>query len=80
MSHAFIAIDSMPRTPNGRKCEVPVKKILSDRSEERAIGSDALRGPESRPVVALTGGQLMKPRLTAVPAARAMDGGDDRHQ
>ncbi|GAA1952486.1 hypothetical protein GCM10009754_21880 [Amycolatopsis minnesotensis] len=37
----------MPRTLNGRKCEVPVKKILSGVAPERAVSRDALADPGS---------------------------------
>ncbi|HEX3785995.1 MAG TPA: acetyl-coenzyme A synthetase N-terminal domain-containing protein [Pseudonocardiaceae bacterium] len=56
--NAFIVIDTVPRTPNGKKCEVPVKKILSGMPVDRAISADALRDPDSlRPFVELAGGQ-----------------------
>jgi acetoacetyl-CoA synthetase len=50
----FIVIDEVPRTLNGKKCEVPVKKILAGGDVDRAISRDALRTPESlRPFVEL---------------------------
>jgi acetoacetyl-CoA synthetase len=39
----FIAIEAVPRTLNGKKCEVPVKKILAGTPVEKAISRDALR-------------------------------------
>ena len=41
----FFAIDAVPRTLNGKKCEVPVKKILAGMPVDRAISRDALRDP-----------------------------------
>lgn len=50
----FIVIDEVPRTLNGKKCEVPVKKILAGVDPARAISPGALRNPNSlRPFVAL---------------------------
>jgi acetoacetyl-CoA synthetase len=50
----FIVIDEVPRTLNGKKCEVPVKKILAGVDPARAVSSDALRNPDSlAPFVAL---------------------------
>ncbi|MGH3796505.1 MAG: acetoacetate--CoA ligase [Pseudonocardiaceae bacterium] len=43
----FIVIDEVPRTLNGKKCEVPVKKILAGTDPERAVSVDALRNPDS---------------------------------
>lgn len=50
----FITIDTVPRTLNGKKCEVPVKKILAGVAVDRAVSRDALRDPDSlRPFVEL---------------------------
>ena len=50
----FIVIDEVPRTLNGKKCEVPVKKILAGMDPARALSSGALRNPDSlRPFLAL---------------------------
>jgi acetoacetyl-CoA synthetase len=50
----FFAIESVPRTLNGKKCEVPVKKILAGVDVARAISKDALRDPDAlRPFVEL---------------------------
>jgi acetoacetyl-CoA synthetase len=50
----FIVIDDVPRTLNGKKCEVPVKKILAGMEPARALSSGALRNPDSlRPFAAL---------------------------
>ncbi|HEY6422247.1 MAG TPA: acetoacetate--CoA ligase [Pseudonocardiaceae bacterium] len=50
----FIVISEVPRTLNGKKCEVPVKKILTGADPARAVSPGALRNPDSlRPFVAL---------------------------
>ncbi|HEX5402714.1 MAG TPA: acetoacetate--CoA ligase [Pseudonocardiaceae bacterium] len=50
----FFVIDAVPRTLNGKKCEVPVKKILAGVDVDQAISRDALRDPNSlRPFVEL---------------------------
>jgi acetoacetyl-CoA synthetase len=41
----FIVINEVPRTLNGKKCEVPVKKILTGVPPERAVSQDALANP-----------------------------------
>ncbi|MGH3898599.1 MAG: acetoacetate--CoA ligase [Pseudonocardiaceae bacterium] len=43
----FILVDEVPRTLNGKKCEVPVKKILAGADPARAVSADALRNPDS---------------------------------
>ncbi len=43
----FIVIDEVPRTLNGKKCEVPVKKILAGVDPARAVSADALRNPDA---------------------------------
>ncbi|HEV2777893.1 MAG TPA: acetoacetate--CoA ligase [Actinophytocola sp.] len=43
----FIVIDEVPRTLNGKKCEVPVKKILAGVAPDRAVSRDALANPDS---------------------------------
>jgi acetoacetyl-CoA synthetase len=50
----FLVIDEVPRTLNGKKCEVPVKKILAGADPARAVSSGALRNPHAlAPFVAL---------------------------
>jgi acetoacetyl-CoA synthetase len=50
----FVVVDEVPKTLNGKKCEVPVKKILAGMSPDRAVSRDALRNPDAlRPFVAL---------------------------
>ena len=43
----FVPVGDIPRTLNGKKCEVPVKKILAGAPPERAVSLDALRNPDS---------------------------------
>ncbi|GAA0509271.1 acetoacetyl-CoA synthetase [Saccharopolyspora subtropica] len=41
----FVTVDEVPRTLNGKKLEVPVKKILTGTPPERAVSRDALQNP-----------------------------------
>ncbi|TDV51043.1 acetoacetate--CoA ligase [Actinophytocola oryzae] len=41
----FVVIAEVPRTLNGKKCEVPVKKILAGVPPEQAVSRDALANP-----------------------------------
>ena len=41
----FMVVSEIPRTLNGKKCEVPVKRILSGVAPERAVSRDALANP-----------------------------------
>ncbi|GAB1515071.1 acetoacetate--CoA ligase [Actinophytocola sp. KF-1] len=43
----FIEVKEVPRTLNGKKCEVPVKKILAGVPPERAVSRDALANPDA---------------------------------
>jgi acetoacetyl-CoA synthetase len=43
----FIAVDDIPRTLTGKKCEVPVKKILAGVPLETAVSAEALSNPTS---------------------------------
>ena len=43
----FIAVDAIPHTLNGKKCEVPVKRILAGVDPDQAVSRDALANPES---------------------------------
>jgi acetoacetyl-CoA synthetase len=43
----FIAVDAIPHTLNGKKCEVPVKRILAGVDPDLAVSRDALSNPES---------------------------------
>jgi acetoacetyl-CoA synthetase len=50
----FIVVDEIPRTLNGKKCEVPVKKILAGMPPDKAVSRDALANPDAlTPFVAL---------------------------
>ncbi|MQA07848.1 MAG: acetoacetate--CoA ligase [Pseudonocardiaceae bacterium] len=49
-----IPIAAVPRTLNGKKCEVPVKRILTGTPPDEAVRAAALRNPESlAPFIAL---------------------------
>lgn len=51
---AIFAIPEVPRTLNGKKLEVPVKRILSGTPAESSVSRDAMTNPESlRPFVEL---------------------------
>jgi acetoacetyl-CoA synthetase len=43
----FIAVDAIPHTLNGKKCEVPVKRILAGVDPTQAVSRDALANPDS---------------------------------
>ncbi|RKT52029.1 acetoacetate--CoA ligase [Saccharothrix australiensis] len=43
----FVRVDEIPRTLNGKKCEVPVKKILAGTPPDQAVSRDALRNPDA---------------------------------
>jgi acetoacetyl-CoA synthetase len=43
----ILAVHDVPRTLNGKKLEVPVKKILSGKSPDEAASRDSLSNPES---------------------------------
>lgn len=43
----FVVVDAVPRTLNGKKCEVPVKKILAGGDPDRAVSRDALANPDA---------------------------------
>jgi acetoacetyl-CoA synthetase len=40
-------VDAIPRTLSGKKCEVPVKRILAGADPDAAVSRDALQNPES---------------------------------
>ncbi len=53
----FIVVDAVPRTLNGKKCEVPVKKILAGVAPDRAVSRGALQNPDAlAPFLALAPG------------------------
>ncbi len=43
----FIPVDEVPHTLNGKKLEVPVKKILAGAAPDKAVSRDALQNPDS---------------------------------
>ncbi|CAL99571.1 acetoacetyl-CoA synthetase [Saccharopolyspora erythraea NRRL 2338] len=43
----FIVVGEIPHTLNGKKLEVPVKKILAGADPERAVSRDALQNPDA---------------------------------
>ena len=43
----FVVVDEIPRTLNGKKCEVPVKKILSGVDPDKAVSRGALLNPDA---------------------------------
>ena len=43
----IFAVPEIPKTLNGKKLEVPVKKILSGTSPEEAASKESLSNPES---------------------------------
>jgi acetoacetyl-CoA synthetase len=43
----FVVITEVPRTLNGKKCEVPVKKILSGFPVDKAVSRGALANPDA---------------------------------
>jgi acetoacetyl-CoA synthetase len=54
----FIPVAAVPRTLNGKKCEVPVKKILKGVDPDRAVSRDALANPEAlQPFLAYASGK-----------------------
>jgi acetoacetyl-CoA synthetase len=43
----FVVVEAIPHTLNGKKCEVPVKRILAGVDPDQAVSRDALQNPES---------------------------------
>lgn len=53
----FIVVAEIPRTLNGKKTEVPVKKILAGMDPDRAVSRGALQNPDAlAPFIELAGG------------------------
>jgi acetoacetyl-CoA synthetase len=53
----IIAVDVVPRTLNGKKCEVPVKRVLAGVPLETAVSQGALKDPASmQPFVEMAAG------------------------
>ncbi|WP_375489142.1 acetoacetate--CoA ligase [uncultured Jatrophihabitans sp.] len=52
----IVAIDEVPRTLNGKKCEVPVKRVLAGVPVDEAVSRGALRNPDAMaPFVPVSG-------------------------
>ncbi len=79
----FLVIDAVPRTLSGKKCEVPVKKILAGVPADKAVSRASLRDPQSlepflelaanaraRTVVVFGGGGRGGSRIVAELASR----------
>ena len=64
----IVAAPAVPRTLNGKKLEVPVKKILSGVPVESAVNVDSMSNPEA---LAFFVGFAEKMRAAAVPRGRA---------
>jgi acetoacetyl-CoA synthetase len=58
---AIHAIAEVPRTLNGKKVEVPVKRILAGVPPERAVSRDALANPEALAAFGALGGEADRP-------------------
>ena len=43
----FVEVDEIPRTLSGKKCEVPVKRILAGADPEKAVSRGALKNPDA---------------------------------
>jgi acetoacetyl-CoA synthetase len=43
----FVVVDEVPRTLSGKKCEVPVKRILAGVDPEKAVSRGALSNPDA---------------------------------
>ncbi|WP_181779839.1 acetoacetate--CoA ligase [Pseudonocardia pini] len=43
----FVLVEAVPRTLNGKKCEVPVKKILAGVDPAKAVSQGALQNPDA---------------------------------
>jgi acetoacetyl-CoA synthetase len=43
----FVLVDEVPRTLNGKKLEVPIKRVLAGVPPERAVSRDALANPDA---------------------------------
>ena len=67
----FVLVDEVPRTLSGKKCEVPVKRILAGVDPAKAVSSGALRNPDAlAPFLELAG----RSYAAAAPAAPAGSG------
>ncbi|OJY42341.1 acetoacetate--CoA ligase [Pseudonocardia sp. 73-21] len=53
----FVVVEAVPRTLSGKKCEVPVKKILAGVAPDKAVSRGALQNPDALdPFLALAPG------------------------
>jgi len=43
----FVVVDAIPRTLNGKKCEVPVKKIIAGVAPDKAMSMATLQNPDA---------------------------------
>jgi acetoacetyl-CoA synthetase len=43
----FVVVDAIPRTLNGKKCEVPVKRIIAGVAVDKAVSVATLQNPEA---------------------------------
>jgi acetoacetyl-CoA synthetase len=43
----FVVVDAIPRTLNGKKCEVPVKKIIAGVAPDKAMSIATLQNPDA---------------------------------
>jgi len=59
---AVIEVGAIPRTLNGKKCEVPVKRILAGTPVEKAVSRDALADPAALDAFLDAARSGMKPR------------------
>ena len=58
---SVIEVTSIPRTLNGKKCEVPVKRILTGTPVEKAVSKDALADPAALDAFLAVARSGMKP-------------------
>jgi acetoacetyl-CoA synthetase len=63
------AVRAVPRTLNGKKLEVPVKRILNGTPAERALSRDTLSDPASIDAFVELAAELRKPRSSKPPKA-----------
>jgi acetoacetyl-CoA synthetase len=63
------AVRAVPRTLNGKKLEVPVKRILNGTPAERALSRDTLSDPASIDAFVELAADLRKPRSSKPPTA-----------
>jgi acetoacetyl-CoA synthetase len=58
----FLTVDAVPRTLSGKKCEVPVKRILAGVAPDRAVSRGALQNPDAlTPFLALAPRGVVNP-------------------